>query len=142
MLEQISEARRKEILALKAEVRRSCVDLSQLRHQLATPPLHGEVFCAKESSVLPPKMRAIVEDNRVLKERARKFRERYTDANEKVSKLSAEAAELRQQLRECQRQLAECDVQPADFAALKVQYIRRPSMEYSTERNVKHRINN
>lgn len=120
VLEDLSEARRREVLALKADSHRSNAELKRLRRKSAEPPPHGEIFCAKETSVLPAKMRAIIEDNRVLKEKARKFRERCTHAQEECSKLSAQNAELQQALREARRQLRDCDVDPDEFAALKV----------------------
>jgi chromosome segregation ATPase len=120
VLEKVSEARRRDIITLKSDSRRAHVDIDRLRKQASAAPVHGELFCAKESSVLPGKVRAIVEDNRVLKEKAKKFRDRCSHWKEVSSRLTSENARLQKHLAECKKDLQNCSIAPEEFNTLRV----------------------
>ena len=120
VLEHISEARRREVLSLKADMRRSESESRRLYQSVREGPAHGDLFCGKESSVLPSKLRAIVEDNRVLKEKARKFRERWTRGHEELAQAQKQSAHMRTELTLLKADLRRCTISPDEVQALKV----------------------
>jgi hypothetical protein len=120
VLEHVSEARRREVLALKAAKRRLEVEAGRAREAAARAPAHGALFCGRESSTLPAKLRAIVEDNRVLKEKARKFRERCAASAEAVERLQREKGELVKDLQAARADLKRCTMSADEVRALEV----------------------
>jgi hypothetical protein len=120
VLEHISEARRREVLTLKADKRRAEVHAAKVQQAAAHGPAHGDLFCARETSTLPCKLRAIVEDNRVLKEKARKFRQRASEAGKELDAARTDKAELARQLQECRLDLQHCSQPADDIRALEV----------------------
>ena len=111
--------RRREILSLKAEQRRSSSRTRQASPDGAAQHF-GELFCGKEASILPSKLRAIVEDNRVLKEKARKMRARSCQSAATASAWQHEVSQLKQQLAESKQALARATMDPDDVRLLQV----------------------
>jgi hypothetical protein len=119
-LEQLVDAQRKEILEHKAEQRRAAAERRKLERQSASPPPFGSSFCGMESSGLPNKLRAIVEDNRVLKEKAKKLRQRCMHWEAECGRLREGHEHAEQQSARFKQQLRECSITADEVAALKV----------------------
>lgn len=83
-------------------------------------PKYGELFVGPESSDLPPKLRAIIEDNRFLKEKVHKYKARCTEASSGQTELTHTVAALRTEINELKKQLNLSSVSPSEIAALKV----------------------
>lgn len=128
-LERISESRRQDIIALSAAQR----DLErQLRRQSPGPApgprhsRHQDTLDLATSADLPAKLRAIVEDNKVLKEKLKTSRARCVQHEKREAALRTDRDQLAQAAARLEGELRGCSVQPAQIQEIKVTLVAGP----------------
>lgn len=120
MLEQHLHDRKREMIALAAEKRQLELLLLKQKRMSQGQPKFGEIFNGKESLDMPSKMRAILEDNRALKEKSRKLKVDCGQWHSLSSELTAKNQLLHTQLREAKQKLARCSITVEEMDELQV----------------------
>lgn len=121
-LEQLAAEQRRELTRLRSEARQAEADRTKRVRQSDHPAPVGELFCSLGTAGLPSKLRAIVEDNRVLKERARRLRERCAHWQAEVSQEQAARVAAEQRAAQLERDLVACSTTPAEAITLRVRH--------------------
>ena len=83
-------------------------------------PRYGDLFAAPEVSDLPLKLRAIIEDNCVLKEKTRKYRAQCHQAAAERDAALKELGPLAAKKRELEQKLSSCSVSSDEIQAYRV----------------------
>eukprot|EP00892_Ulva_mutabilis_P008774 jgi/Ulvmu1/6269/UM028_0127.1 len=128
MLEHHLHDRRREMIVLAAEKRKLELTLKQ-RRNLQEQTKFGDLFDGKESLDLPAKMRAIVEDNRALKDRARRLKADCAHWHRVGSELSAQNQLMQAQMIHAKQQLAECSITVEEMEELREQLNHTKDLE-------------
>lgn len=120
MLEHHMNERRLEMIALSNEKRKLELMLLKQRRQSQEQSKFGDLFNGRESLDLPAKMRAIVEDNRFLKEKSRKIKTECVHWHRVSSELRAQNQLMQTQLKQAQQHLARCSITVEEVEQLQV----------------------
>lgn len=120
MLEHHLHDRKREMISLAAEKRNLELMLLKQQRTSQEQPKFGDLFIGKESLDIPAKMRAIVEDNRCLKDKSRKLKLECGRLHDITSDLSAKNQILQSRLREAKQRIAQCSITAGEMDELQV----------------------
>lgn len=120
MLEQRLHDRQREMVTLAAEKRQIELLYLKQKQNVQQQPRFGDLFNGKESLDIPTKMRAIVEDNRGMKEKCRKLKSESVQRRNLNSELNTQNQLIQAQLRETRQRLSQCDITPEEMDDIQV----------------------
>lgn len=108
------------MIALAAEKRQLEILLLKQRRHAQEQPKYGDLFNGKEYLDVPAKLRAIVEDNRALKDKSRRLKTECVHWHRRNSELSAQNQLMQTQVKQAKQQLAKCSITVEEVQQIQV----------------------